>query len=50
VGGLDAEIHDPPVLWSDVDPAPPPTHRHSDWFPDPQTRPYADELAASIYG
>ncbi len=39
---IDVEIHDPPVLWGDHDPSPPPTHRHSDWFPDPQTRPYAD--------
>jgi hypothetical protein len=45
---VDIEIHDPPVLWDDHDPSPPPTHRHSDWFPDPQTRPYADEVAATV--
>ncbi len=43
-GDVDREIYDPPVLWTNADPAPPPTHLHSDWFPDPQTRPYAQEL------
>jgi len=37
-------ILDPPVLWEDADPAPPPTHLHSHWFSDPQTRPYAERL------
>jgi hypothetical protein len=41
---VDREILDPPVLWSDNDPNPPPIHMHSDWFPDPQTRACADEL------
>ncbi len=35
---------DPPVLWEDEDPAPPLTHLHSNWFSDPQTRPYAEAL------
>ena len=35
---------DPPVLAAQDDPAPPPIHRHSSWFPDPQTRPHADDL------
>ena len=29
---VDREIYDPPVLWTDADPAPPPMHLHSDWF------------------
>jgi len=41
---VDREILDPPVLWTDANPAPPPVHRHSDWFADPQTRPYAECL------
>jgi hypothetical protein len=41
---INREIYDPPALWTDSDPSPPPTHLHSDWFPDPQTRPFADEL------
>ncbi|HZZ97743.1 MAG TPA: hypothetical protein VFE19_12030 [Jatrophihabitantaceae bacterium] len=45
---VDREIYDPPVLWTNADPAPPPTHLHSDWFPDPQTRPHADEMAATL--
>jgi hypothetical protein len=47
-GPIDHEILDPPVLWPDSDPTPPPAHLHSDWFPDPQTRPYADELMAML--
>ena len=43
-GAVDHWILDPPVLWEDADPAPPPTHRHSNWFSDPQTRPYAERL------
>jgi hypothetical protein len=38
------------VLWPDGSPSEPPTHRHSDWFPDPQTRPAADALAKTIRG
>jgi hypothetical protein len=38
---IDRVIHDPPTLWCDKDPSPPPAHLHSDWFPDPQTRPHA---------
>jgi hypothetical protein len=45
---LDREIFDPPVLWADADPAPPPMHLHSDWFADPQTRPFADALAGGL--
>ncbi|GAA3153371.1 hypothetical protein GCM10010531_00300 [Blastococcus jejuensis] len=45
---LDREIFDPPVLWADADPAPPPMHLHSDWFADPQTRRFASELAGII--
>lgn len=45
---VDHEILDPPVLWTDDDPTPPPTHRHSDMFPDPQTRPYAALLAGML--
>ena len=42
---VDQEILDPPALWVDDNPTPPPIHRHSDFFPDPQTRPYARGLA-----
>jgi pimeloyl-ACP methyl ester carboxylesterase len=42
--GVDRQIYDPPVLWGDADPSPPPTHLHSNWFSDPQTRPYAQRL------
>ena len=45
---VDVELHDPPVLWSEHDPAPPPTHLHSNWFQDPQTRPYAEDLARQV--
>ncbi len=45
---IDHEILDPPVLWTDENPTPPPTHLHSDWFPDPQTRPYAATLAGLV--
>jgi pimeloyl-ACP methyl ester carboxylesterase len=43
-GGVDHRLLDPPVLWEDEDPAPPLTHLHSNWFSDPQTRPYAEAL------
>ncbi len=43
-GRVDHWILDPPVLWEDADPAPPLTHLHSNWFSDPQTRPFADKL------
>jgi len=42
---VDHGVYDPPVLWSKHDPSPPATHRHSDFFPDPQARPHAVELA-----
>jgi hypothetical protein len=45
---VDVQILDPPVLWVDGNPSPPATHLHSDWFPDPQTRPYIEELAESV--
>jgi len=41
---VDHGVYDPPVLWSKHDPSPPGTHRHSDFFPDPQARPHAVEL------
>ena len=43
-GGVDHWLLDPPVLWDDADAAPPLTHLHSNWFSDPQTRPYAERL------
>ena len=46
--GSDRYVYDPPVLWPDADPTAPPTHRHSDWFPDPQTRPHVEQIAALI--
>jgi hypothetical protein len=45
---IDQEILDPPALWVDDNPTPPPIHRHSDLFPDPQTRPYARALAGLL--
>jgi hypothetical protein len=45
---VDRVIYDPPTLWGDKDPSPPATHLHSDWFPDPQVRPYAEELAREL--
>jgi predicted outer membrane lipoprotein len=41
---VDHWLRDPPVLWADADPSPPPTHLHSGWFSDEQVRPYADRL------
>jgi hypothetical protein len=46
--GVDREIFDPPVLWNDTDPSPPPIHLHSDWFPDPQTRPFVNAMAERL--
>lgn len=45
---VDRVILDPPTLWGDKDPSPPPMHLHSDWFPDPQGEPYARELTALL--
>jgi hypothetical protein len=45
---IDTVIYDPPVLWDDRDPSPPPRHLHSDWFPDPQVRPHAVALALQL--
>jgi hypothetical protein len=47
-GTVDHEILDPPTLWPDRDPTPPPAHLHSVWFQDPQTRPFAAELLAML--
>ncbi|MEP6853442.1 MAG: hypothetical protein ABJA87_12415 [bacterium] len=47
-GPIDREILDPPVLWLDSDPTAVPYHRHSDWFPDPQTRPAAATLMRDL--
>ncbi|MGI8882122.1 MAG: hypothetical protein ACR2KJ_16755 [Jatrophihabitans sp.] len=47
---IDHEILDPPVLWLDGNPSPPPAHLHSDWFPDPQTRPYAALVGGLLIG
>ena len=47
-GPIDREILDPPSLWADDDPTPPPSHLHSDWFADPQTRPFADQVMTSL--
>ena len=45
---VDHGVYDPPVLWGKHDPSPPATHRHSDFFPDPQARPHAVELARML--
>lgn len=47
-GVVDVEIYDPPTLWPDHDPTPPPVHRHLEFFSDPQVRPYAASLAAEL--
>jgi hypothetical protein len=46
--GVDHVILDPPALWTSRDPSPPPIHKHSDWFPDPQTRPSAEDLISLL--
>jgi hypothetical protein len=45
--GIDSWIYDPPALWLDG-PLEVPIHLHSDWFVDPQTYPYADDLAQRL--
>ncbi|HZC72770.1 MAG TPA: hypothetical protein VE442_18880 [Jatrophihabitans sp.] len=46
---VDFYINDPPTLWdSDNNPSPPELHMHADWFPDPQVRPYAVQLANQL--
>jgi hypothetical protein len=46
---VDRFIYDPATLWdADNDPSPPAMHLHSDWFPDPQTRPYAQVLLLDL--
>jgi MFS family permease len=45
---VDHRIWDPPILWRDDNPAPPPLHLHSDWFDDPQTRPHAEVLKTQL--
>ena len=48
---IDHYIDDPPTLWDSAnDPSPPAMHLHSDWFPDPQTRPYAVRLTNQLAG
>ena len=34
---IDQPCLDPPVLVQDANPSPPPTHRHSQFWPDPRT-------------
>ncbi|MGY1620122.1 hypothetical protein ACI797_25570 [Geodermatophilus sp. SYSU D00691] len=46
--GIDSAIVDPPVLWTDDNPSPPPAHLHSDWFQDPQTWPYLRGLVDAV--
>lgn len=45
---VDRPILDPPALWPDSDPSPPPTHRHSDLFSDPQITAYAQHLVGLL--
>ncbi|MEO9137675.1 MAG: hypothetical protein ABI345_01270 [Jatrophihabitans sp.] len=45
---VDRLILDPPVLWPDSDPSPPPTHRHSNFFSDPQITASAREMAGLL--
>lgn len=45
---VDRTLFDPPTLWPDSDPSPPPTHLHSDFFADPQVDPYAAQLAGLL--
>ncbi|MGY1602100.1 hypothetical protein [Geodermatophilus sp. SYSU D00815] len=46
--GVDAPVVDPPVLWTDDNPSPPPAHLHSDWFQDPQAWPHLRGLVHSV--
>jgi len=41
---LDQRCPDPPVLTSDLYPTPPPSHRHSDFWPDPCTNRLGEHL------
>jgi hypothetical protein len=44
ISDLDQRCPDPPVLTSDLYPTPPPSHRHSDFWPDPCTNRLGEHL------
>jgi hypothetical protein len=45
---IDQPCLDPPVLVPDANPSPPPTHRHSQFWPDPRTTEVGDYLVKRL--
>jgi hypothetical protein len=45
---IDQPSWDPVTLVADLDPTPPPIHRHSGWWPDPRVAQLSDHLAAVL--
>ena len=47
---IDQPCLDPPVLVQDANPSPPPTHRHSQFWPDPRTTEVGKHLVELLRG
>jgi len=47
---IDQPCLDPPVLVQDANPSPPPTHRHSQFWPDPRTTEVGKYLVKLLSG
>ena len=47
---IDQPCQDPPVLVQDANPSPPPTHRHSQFWPDPRTTEVGKHLVELLRG
>ena len=47
---VDQPCQDPPVLVQDANPSPPPTHRHSQFWPDPRTTEVGKHLVKLLRG
>ena len=47
---IDQPCLDPPVLVQDANPSPPPTHRHSQFWPDPRTTEVGNHLVELLRG
>jgi hypothetical protein len=47
---VDQPCQDPPVLVQDANPSPPPTHRHSQFWPDPRTTEVGKHLVELLRG
>jgi hypothetical protein len=45
---IDQPCLDPPVLVQDANPSPPPTHRHSQFWPDPRTAAAGSYLVTKV--